>query len=1280
MPWRTCLRTLGIATATLIVLFAIALNLARMVTPLLDSHHQVFEQWVSHFIQRPVKIGRITATWYGFEPAVKLDNLQVLTSDHHAFLEIKHFTVAIDLWSTFWNRRWLPGRLMIDGLNLEVQQDKSNQLHLAHAAGIQLPANSLEQSGFKSMVEWLLTQAEVRVKHVNILWHGPNDFVLPMQNVRLDVENSEFNHHIVGTIELAQTVRSSFHFIVDLHSAEIYSQQFSANVFINAHHVLLPQWVKLPIFAEHLRGLHVMSGEADAQFWGQWRLGDLQEAQTMLSGQRIAFMSPELNRQLFIKHFTANTLWQKQKHGWQLSADKIKLNVNHRQWRDNQLLVRYKKPVDNGWPEWQIALSYLRLSDAQFVLSNLQHVPQQWRQWIGNLQPQGQIHQMTLALTETGAAEPYKLDEFSAVFHHVSWHGFQTVPSVDGMSGQVSWMPGSGHLILDSPGATIDTIQWLKRAQKHFKQLQLAMSWQKQVNGWAVALQQLNVDDGDLSAQLQPSEIHEDMSGLPVVEISGSFRFKDLTQSAEYVPLGVLPPKITGWLQRAFLRGEIRHGAFHLQGPLHKFPFDHDEGELTIDLEPVDMSFQYAPHWPAITHADGELHLHDRQLNVAVGFAKTAGATLRNVTASIQDLARGHLVVGGEYGGTMHEAQTFLQQTPLGIGKQLGALQLTGLAQGDLRLDVALRKPHMPIKLLGHLYVKQGELSLPGWNTELKKIDGLFTYSEKSCVAKGVNAELLKRPVKMAISTVHGKGEPEAIQVAIGGDVDLALLGKHYKIPQLPYIHGATDYRALLNLYPFHSKNTDNLSVMSDLRGIAIDMPPPLKKAADKPRHLSVRVDLNTKKPLHVKASYGPKLTADVSFKSNKSAFKFTRGEVRIGGRRAKLPKAKGLIVAVNLPYINGRQWLQFYQRWQNQTIAKTFNIMPRVVDVRLSRLILWNMAWSGLHLRAQPLPGGWFAQINSRHVVGQVNVPANLKRGVINAEFQKFDYEPLSKQGSTIASPKQVPAIDFTANELLYNHYLLGHAHAVLQPFKKGVKLTTLTVKSPNIDAAVKGEWTIDQGKQSVISAGSLKVKNWGHLFRRWKLTDVLAGGQGMIGFQLKWPGRVTNFKMAKTSGQINVALADGRILQVSKQTQAELGLGRFLNVLSLQSLPRRLVLNFGDIGKKGFEFDQAYGTFSLKNGVATTKNVKLEGDLAKIKMQGKVGLAKKTYNLHMEIRPNVTGSLPFIATVTGGPLAGAIAWVVNKLFVGPTVGRAAMVKYNITGGWDHPVIKKVG
>ncbi len=1281
-PWRTSCRFIGAVMASLIILFAIALNLARAVTPLLDSHHQAFEHWVSAFIHRPVTIGRITATWYGFEPAVKLDNLQVLTESRQQSAKIKHFTVALDLFSSLWHRQWLPGRLMVDGLDLD----------LAHQQNLNLPNHSLMQTGVKGMVEWLLTQAEVRVKHVNITWHGPNGFILPMHDIRLEVENGEFNHHIVGTVQLAQAISSSFHFIVDLHSDQFFSDHMSANVFLNAHQVSLVQWMKLPLMAHYIHGLHINSGTADIQLWGQWRQGGLFEAQTMIDGQHIALSAPNLRKQLFVKQVSANTLWQKKGDGWQLSADKIKLNVNHRQWLDNQLLLKFKPKTKDQAEQWQLALSYLRLSDVQFILSKLQRLPDTWRQWVGHLQPQGQLHQLTLAMSklapgsesgmtkaESGVAD-YRLDELSAVFHELRWHGYQTIPAVTDLNGQVSWLPSGGHLIIDSPHLTVATQQWFHRAQEHFKQFQLGLTWQKQVKGWALSLQQLQADDGDLALQLQPSRMFVPNDGVPTIDVTGSFRIRDLTATADYVPLGVMSISVTNWLQRAFLSGEIRHGQWHIQGPINKFPFDQHEGDFSVDMEPVDLSLRYAPGWPTIDQAAGELHFHDREMKLALGFAKTAGATLRNIKASIPDLAKGNLVVNGDYAGTMAEGHEFLQNTPLGIGQQLKPLQMSGLINGGLQLKVALTEPQAPVKLLGHLNIKQGIMSLPGWNTDLTKINGRFDYTERSCSAKNVSAHMLQRPVKLSVHTLHRNSEAETVQVTVGGSLDLTVLNAHYHLPKIPYIQGATDYRAILNLHPFHAKQSDSLSIVSDLRGIAIGMPVPLGKSADAPRHFYTRIDLNDKKPLQVRAKYGRLLSARLNYQLKNDKYQFTRGAVRIGKRHASVPKAKGLTVSVNLPYANGRDWMEFYRQWEQHTVAKSFHLTPRLVDIRLTKIILWNMLWSGLHLRAQPMQDGWFAQVNSQHVDGQINIPNQLNKGIVRAEFHKFNYVPLSTDGIAALTPKQIPAIDFTANELRYKNRLLGHAHAVLKPMQAGVKLTMLKVKSNNVDADVRGEWTTTKGQQRVISAGSLKVQNWGYLLRQWQLTDVLAGGQGMIGFQLKWPGRVTNFKMAKTSGQINVALKDGRILQISKKTQAELGLGRFLNILSLQSLPRRLVLNFGDIGKKGFGFDEAKGSFKIVNGVATTNNVILDGDLAKVDMQGKVGLAKKIYDLHMQIKPNVTGSLPFIATVTGGPLAGAITWLVNKLFVGPTVGRAAMVKYNITGNWNHPIIKKVG
>jgi len=125
------------------------------------------------------------------------------------------------------------------------------------------------------------------------------------------------------------------------------------------------------------------------------------------------------------------------------------------------------------------------------------------------------------------------------------------------------------------------------------------------------------------------------------------------------------------------------------------------------------------------------------------------------------------------------------------------------------------------------------------------------------------------------------------------------------------------------------------------------------------------------------------------------------------------------------------------------------------------------------------------------------------------------------------------------------------------------------------------------------------------------------------------------------------------------------------------LQSIPRRLALNFSDVTQKGFPFDIMKGDFNIVKGEGTTQNVQINGPIAWVQIKGKVGFAKKDLNLRLEIIPNITSTLPLVATVAGGPIAGAITWVASKL-VGKQVGKAAHVIYDVKGKWDKPQVVK--
>ena len=69
---------------------------------------------------------------------------------------------------------------------------------------------------------------------------------------------------------------------------------------------------------------------------------------------------------------------------------------------------------------------------------------------------------------------------------------------------------------------------------------------------------------------------------------------------------------------------------------------------------------------------------------------------------------------------------------------------------------------------------------------------------------------------------------------------------------------------------------------------------------------------------------------------------------------------------------------------------------------------------------------------------------------------------------------------------------------------------------------------------------------------------------------------------------------------------------------------------------------------------------------------------MIEEDYDLRLIVTPHLTSSLPLIATVAGGPIAGAVTWVVNKA-LGPGVNKMTRYEYLIKGSWQEPTIEPV-
>ncbi|MGQ0441833.1 MAG: YhdP family protein, partial [Methylophilaceae bacterium] len=192
------------------------------------------------------------------------------------------------------------------------------------------------------------------------------------------------------------------------------------------------------------------------------------------------------------------------------------------------------------------------------------------------------------------------------------------------------------------------------------------------------------------------------------------------------------------------------------------------------------------------------------------------------------------------------------------------------------------------------------------------------------------------------------------------------------------------------------------------------------------------------------------------------------------------------------------------------------------------------------------------------------------------------------------------------------------------------------------------------------------LTADDIGKTLKRFGQPDAVKGGKAEVAGQLKWPGSPHEFETNGLSGNFKLDATKGQILK------AQPGVGRLFGLLSLQSLPRRLSLDFRDLFSEGFAFDKISATARIDSGIMRSDDFFMTGPAAESKIKGEMNLQKETQNLKVKVIPHISDSLS-LAALAGGPIAGAAAFVAQKILKDP-FNKIVQSEYVITGTWDNP------
>jgi len=198
------------------------------------------------------------------------------------------------------------------------------------------------------------------------------------------------------------------------------------------------------------------------------------------------------------------------------------------------------------------------------------------------------------------------------------------------------------------------------------------------------------------------------------------------------------------------------------------------------------------------------------------------------------------------------------------------------------------------------------------------------------------------------------------------------------------------------------------------------------------------------------------------------------------------------------------------------------------------------------------------------------------------------------------------------------------------------------------------------------------LKSQNTKALMEEFGFQGILSSKNLTIDLDLFWPYIPSSDGVFDANGTVKVNIEDGQITAIDPIA------GKVLGLLSIAELPKRLVLDFSDIFKKGLSFNRLSGEFQFKQGRAYTCNLAMEGTSVDIVLVGVTDMIGETYDQLAMVRPLLSDALPMGGAVFGGPGVAAAVYLFTKLLRKP-LKNIGVSYYSIGGTWDNPTIEKI-
>ncbi|MES2205144.1 MAG: DUF3971 domain-containing protein [Pseudomonadota bacterium] len=1201
-----------------VAIFGVAL---KEFTPVINKHKSVIEQYASSLLHAEVHIKSIEANWARFGPEVHFKGISL--SEYHAdkaFINADDLTMHIGVFRTIWRQSVYFRSLSLSGSEISIREITAQHYLINETFSVDLSDQTNSQ--LPEFLAWLVTQKHIRLNKIHVA----------LQQLDKSAASLQFNAANVYLSDKDQSSKELAIFIDGKASGETVDSSHKTKLFKSD--VTLSAWVHL--FQQKLTF-----------------------AEVELLNRNIVLQ--EENMQHHFPSFAGVFVWQPVKgsdgDNWVLQGKKVTLTKTSHEASD------YSFELWRFSDHYAAHLNSLNLLDVTIIGDFFNLIPGYFN--VEKAQVGGVIKDIDLIIPQdVSAINDYR---FSAVLHNLSSVAYQEFPEMHSLSGAVSGSLSQGTFMLLDQNDTLYFPHYFDQPLS-IKNLTANGQWQFADHTLSLLFSSMRANAVTAEAQgAMKLEIPFNSSASVMLSLIGQYHLKQSQEATKFLPMKQFDPDFAKWLTAAIGQGLGSEGKVLIRGAIDDFPYPKKEGVFIVDgsIKPMDVTF--SPEWPTVKNIAGHLMLHNQAFNMKITSGVVAdGVKISEASVSVPDYEADDSIVNVDLNaaGEIPNYLKYIQKTPLNktLGQWLSPFNLTG--PGALSLHLGLPIAHLDndhIQVSGQWLAQSDSFSLKSLSNDIvKNIKGAIHFTQDSVFADHVNATLESEPLQFSINTEKQKGVMTAIGVDAQGAFSVSELKTLSQIDWLSfYLAGRSQFHAHLRV-PMSAPEY-LFSFDTDLRGIKINLPEDLGKETKSAVPFSAQISLNpTADIARLMLSYTKNMNAIVDVQ-HYSQEKIRTLQVDAHAVAFSWP----LTIATPKTSTSDSPSL-----WQSLT----------ALTVHVSHLALYKNDFSSVLISGVRNADNFLWKIQSNEAEGKVVLPFDAKQP-INANFS---YVTLKDEKKVTPPPVEVSTSDLSAKTAAtwppfyleierFKKGKLNWGHTIVQttPITNGVKFDKIYLQNKYHNISAHGRWVNEGAKDTTYLEGEFATKNLGKFLSASDITQNFEAQEGAVTFNLRWLGSPMKFQLQTLEGDASIDVKNG-VIPLSGDA-AKNGLGKVLTLFSAQSIQRRLQLNFSDLGENGYSFNSLISVMHFQNGDAKVEKGAFDGPEAKIGFTGRLGLVKQDYDLYLVVTPYVTSSLPLIATLAGGPIAGVATYAFDKIAAG-SIAKFTSYKYLLRGPWAKP------